>query len=842
MDQEKSEWEDYDSWPITENSFADKFFYKLNRNTFDKVSAQTLFESHFAEKLFKEDTLNIIVGSDSGLLIEYILSKPFTKGTRYIFIEPDMVLSILINNGLLESLDEQYVQCISLENWNEAIQKFKIKDYFYINAVQSINSFCAQDDFIQEYAEISWHITERLSQLHWSNSMELGSEAFISRQITNFADNLRPAKLLQNCFLNKTVILLAGGPSLDLALPWVIENRDKLVVFAVSRISRQLQLANLEPDFIFSVDPTELSFDVSKEMLDFGRKTIFVCSNHTVPSLLNQWTGLSLFLGSRLPWKSSLNVANLSSAGPTVTNTALNVAYEFGFKRIILAGVDLCFTRDGYTHAKGSNEYIAGPRFNLTSLQIETNNGLKAPSSCDFAQAILSLGLQASLLTGKGCEILNISADAAKVENIAFISLAEIELNSLDLDVFNFVKSKILDWDSENEFYKQALVELNRAVFQIKAIAKLAEQARNINDAMYNDAGRIENYKDKRRLDQIEKKFKRDHRQFSILVKKYGIRSFIKLNKPFTDEEWTASEAKELGNVFYDAYQEGTLNLLKLLEQSRLRVISRQEELKDAPDFMKIIQQAEKDRSFGRVRLWRKKFSLDGISEQTLMKWNEFEAQFQTLINDKNTRHLSQAKQHSSLDKLKQRANLLFKHKKVEELKDLLSGLDKYDQQTDTLAYRLLINGYLAELQNQIPAALSAYQNMVDAGDLLLEEALIGISRLSLLQEDIVSANLSLQCLSQINPQYLPLYADMLGLQGKVLQAIDIYNQYIAEFKNDTLAQIKLAMLYAENNVFEAADLMLDFILEKQPDLLSALRIKHKVDVMKNNHSLMYAK
>ncbi len=578
MTEETSLAEKNDLGPIAVNNFGEKFFFNINRNSFDKVSAQVLFESKFGDTLFNEDTLNIVVGTDCGLLPRFIHNKLLPRGTRYIFIEPEAVLQALKTHRMLDDLDEERIVCISMEDWAEAIRHFKIKDYFYINAVQSFNAICAQDDHIQEYAELSWHITEVLSQLHWVNTIELGSEAFISRQIINVADNIFPAKLLEKAFRNKTVVLLAGGPSLDNALPWLQRHRQKMVVFAVSRIARQLLQAGIEPDFVFSVDPTELSFDISKEMFDFGNKTTFVCSHHAVSSLVNQWCGPLLYLGSRLPWKSALNESNFNSPGPTVTNTALNVAHEFGFTRIILLGVDLCFTKEGFTHAKGSNEHLAGPRFNLTSLQVETNDGFMAPSSCDFVQAILNLGVQAKQLTAKGCQIINVSGSAAKIEGIEYLPLDEIKLEDELPDAAGVVEARIAESGHKAGFYRKTLEELKRAQFQVTAIATLTEKARRINAEMYSSQGMIENYKDKRQLDQIEKKLKREHREYSKLVKKFGIRKFIKLTKPFTDEDWTAEEAKQLGNVFYEAYQEGAAKLLRLLNAAIDRLAARQAE------------------------------------------------------------------------------------------------------------------------------------------------------------------------------------------------------------------------------------------------------------------------
>lgn len=832
MIDEKNFVDEQNLWPIRINAFAEKFFFNLNRHGFDKVSAHAVFDDKFSNVLFKEDALNIIVGTDSGLLPRYIQNKSLPKGTRYIFIEPDAVLQAMQANQMLDDLDERIV-CVGLKDWIEAAHRFKITDYFYIDAVRSFNAICAQDDYINEYAELSWHITEVLSQLHWQNSVELGMEAFIARQINNIADNKFPAKILEKSFQGKTAVLLAGGPSLDYILPWVKQHRDKIVVLAVSRISRQLLLAEIEPDFVFSVDPTELSFDISKEMLNFTDKTMFICSYHAVPTLLNQWLGLVFYLGSRLPWDSALNMANLSSAGPTVTNTALSVAHEFGFKRVILAGVDLCFTREGFTHAKGSDEQLAGPRFNLTSLQVETNGGFMAPTSCDFEQAIRSLGLQAKILTSAGCHIINIAAGAAKVENIDYMPLADIELEVNSVDVFSTVSVKMAKSHDDVLYYRKASEELKKAQFQIKAIARLAENARQINDEMYNSDGVIVSYKEKKRLDQIEKKFKREHRHYSKLIKRFGIRSFIKLAKPFTDEEWTAEEARQLGNVYYEAYLEGATKLLRLVDDAIERVTARQQENSDDPDFALMVERCRKDRSFGRVRLWRKNFSPTVISPEINAIFDEFEQRFVEIINDKNTRHFAQAKSYSNLVMVKQRAGLLFKHKKTEELRDLLAALDKHDAQDAAISYRHLVNGYLAELQNSPGAALDAYQQIVDGGDVLLEEALIRIAGISIDRDDIHSANLSLQCLSQLNPVYLPLYAEIRRLHGDITIAIDSYSSYIAQFPDDTLVQMKLATLYVECKVYDAADMMLDYILRQKPNLEVAVGLKRQLLAMR---------
>jgi hypothetical protein len=820
--------------PIKTNIFGEKYFYNLNRDSFGKISSQALFDAKFDNQLFQPNSLNIIIGTDSGLLPLYLQHKGLAKGTRYIFIEPAAVLEQLTSHSLLDGLDPA-IACVTPEDWGATAQTFKIQDYFYINAVQSFNALCAEDDNCNIYAELSWHIAEVLAQGHWTFNLSLGNESFFVRQLTNLADNLLPAKLLNNAFQGKTLVLLAGGPSLDETLPWVMQHRQQLVIFAVSRISRQLKNLGLEPDFIFSVDPTDLSFDISKEMLTFSNRPVFVYSYHTVSLLVSQWQGIGLYLGQRVPWKSLINQGNIDGAGPTVTNTALSVAHKFGFKRIILAGVDLCFTRDGYTHAIGSDEHIAGPRFNLTSLQTETNGGFMAPTSCDLVTAINTLRAQAQIITGTGCQIVNPSANAAKVDNIDYIPLSDITFDGSQVDVASIVAGKIAAAKRSEPNDIETINELKRAQFQINAIKQLAENAIETNKSMYSADGIIENYKDKRKIDKIEKKLNRDHRQFSKLVKRFGIRSFIKITQPFTDEDWSAEEAKEMGNAYYEAYRDGAAGMLNLIGDAIVRIQSRMEENKDSPDFELVCRQWRKDRSFGRARLWQQNHPNTQLPESIKGELNELNSLFESVLANKNTLHMAQAKHHASFPMLKKRARLLFKHQKIQELIDLQSGLQKHDDQTTAESYAYLLNGYLAELQDDLEAAQTAYYHIINTGDsLLLEEALLRIAAISINEADNNNAYLALQCLSQISPIYLTLYAEIVRLRGDMTGAVEAYERYITQFPEDTLAQMKLTTVYMENKAYSSAELMLDYILAKTPDAKAAIDLKKQLNHLKH--------
>ncbi|MCK5831390.1 MAG: DUF115 domain-containing protein [Methylococcales bacterium] len=822
------------------NIFNERYLYSINRDSFSKVSASAIFEAEFKTKIFDENTLYIILGTDSGLLPQYLQKQGIPAGTRYLFIELNEVLSQLHQYHLLDNLNSEIV-CTTHKNWENEAEKLKIEQYSYINSVTLKNAICAQQNSSEEYTELNWNVSESLQTIHWQHSVKLATESFVHRQLENIADAQLPAKILENAYQGQTVIILAGGPSLIEILPWVKENRQNLVIFSVSRISKQLLKADLTPDFIFSVDPQKVSFDVSHEMLSFNNQPILIHANHIFPQLLNQWQGISLYLGQRVPWKSTLNVENLNSAGPTVTNTALTTAFHFGFKQILLAGVDLCFAKNGITHAKGSAEQIAGPKYNTTSLQVETYNGEYRETGEDYYFALEALGQQAKHITNNNDKtIINLAPTAAKTSAITHLPAGSIKLVSLSKPALEIANSKIdstTNIDKAN-YLQKVITSLEKANHHINRIKTLSKKANHINASMYNNDGIIENYKDKKRLDKIEKILNTKHQFFSKLVKSFGVRQFLKITTPHDDEKnWSAEQAQELGKIYYDAYESGSKKLSSILNQAISSTKARQEELKDAPNFQLLFNTWETQHSYKRAEIWKNNHPDILISEEINQEFIKFSNKFiHYVLKAKADLKTILDEDRSNIHFFKHKAKLLFNSKRLVELKDLKEKFltDTLNKEKDDYLY--LISAYIAELERATESALNFYNKIIDTeSTILLEEALTRITSISIEQLDHQNAFLALECLTQISPVYLPYYAESARLLGNVLLAIDSYITYINFFPEDTIVQLKLASLYISNKMYEAAELMLDHILISSPNLDAVHTLKNLIKNQKEN-------
>jgi hypothetical protein len=819
---------------FVQNNFGDRYLYTVNRAAFEKLGASAAFEACFGKDLFQEDKLYVIIGTDSGLLIRFIIRKGIPAGSRYLFIELPAVLDTLKRAEIIGDLPPECA-CVTFDVWLRQAREFKINEYYYIANVALYRSLGAQDAYLPEYTELAWQIDEQVTQLRWEVINHLGQESFITCQLANLAENLLPASLLKDKFRGRTAVLLAGGPSLDERLSWVEAHRTKLAVLAVSRVSRRLQQVGIVPDLVFSVDPTELSFDVSKEILEFSEEVTLIHANHVTPLLLGQWRGAKFYLGTLLPWKSSLNPKSLPHPGPTVTNTALAVAHALGFTKIVLGGVDLCFSPEGYTHAKGSNEQLAGPRFDLTSLQVETNDGQLANTTHDFACAIHTLAHQLKTITAQGTEIINPSGRSAKIEGIVYRPIDEIALPRSDLDVQDVIAQTVrpITPGLRREHLRKTLNEVNNAIYRIEGIKQLASEALECNAKMYGEDGLIRDVAQKSRSDKIEKELNRKYKHFSRLTKIFGIRDFLKITRPFEREEMDAETAKALGNTYYEVYCDGADRLLKQLKRARERLEARQEEEKADPDLTVLFDRWQTDRQYRRARMWLAAHpsAAERLSPIQRSEFERFEHLYLETLQNTETRHLRRAKSHSDLAAARKRARILFSKRETQELGNLLAALAEHPNTIEAEPYRQLATGYLAQLNEDYETALNAYHEIIQGMESpLLEDALLQIALISLEIDHLDNAKSAFECLAQLSPTYLPQYAELLRISGYPMEAIGAYSDYLLKFQDDVYVQIKLAKLYCDLGSREAAKLMLDHIIAKNPTSESAATLAAIID------------
>lgn len=811
------------------NDFGDKYLYSANHNSLNKLGAAETHRSRFDTLCETKDTLFIVIGSDSGTLLTYLRSRTIASGSLFILIEPPDIFERIQQE--LQPPPDQTIMFISVEDFDATIDAINFKSYVFIDKVQLTKSTAADYAFIPDYYDLFFSIQSKTQQLVWSIQTSLGIQPFIKTQLANLSENSTSSIALKNFFASKTAVLLAGGPSLDEILPWVIDKRDALVIMAVSRVCRRLLDVSLQPDIIFSIDPHQVSFDVSKEMLNFCEQSIFINHVHASPLLLAQWSGRRMFLGNRFPWPSEMNPPTISSAGPTVSNTALATAVAMGFSQVILAGVDLCHSKQGYTHAKGSNEHQAGPQLGKAGTQVLTNGGWMAETTSDFATARDILSVQAKKAQQQNVQFINPAQGAAKVDHVRHAALDDIRLTSISPSPREELAKVAVPLTAEQ--YQNDLQgvanELIRAEGQLRHILKLGKEALRCNEGLFGRKGRKRDFKYKKQMDKIERKLNRNYGDFSRFVKQYGLRDFIKITRVDKSDNWEHDEIENTAATYYEAYTKNTKELLQLIKQSKQRIQARLEEEKLNPDFSLLCNQWQHDNQPGRLLVWLRHHNMEvsGLPAEIQPMAHQLHDQFEAIMDSTaETEHMKRSKEYADLgNSLRGKIQMYYQKKDLETLQNLSTTLSQHPE-AKAKKFLYLAQGYLHELQNSPDLALDTYQLLFDQEDeLFLEDALQRIASISLQNEDIENALLALETLARISPSYLVRYGDLLRLTGEHQKALAAYLDYLEKAPKDLSLMLKLGQYYRKLNITEGAKAMYLHVLQLDPQNSTAEKL-----------------
>jgi len=808
---------------IQQNKVGELFFHQVNHNTFSDIDSTSLYKASFHKLFFEENTLFIIVGTDSGLLVNYIHQNK-ARGSRYLFIEFPQVTHALKENNISLPNDKSLFYC-DAKNWQQCALDNDIALYGMSNKVQIVESLAASNAHYNAYVRLVTQTHQKLETLQSSFHANQSSRIFLTRQIYNIADNIIPASYLENTFLGKTCVILAGGPSLDHYLTWVKKNQANLLVIAVSRVCRRLQEVNLTPDIIVSIDPTELSFDVSKEALLF-KQALLLHSFHVVSSLIAQWQGKAAYLGPRFPWQ--LENANdlFCVHPPTVTNTAISAAADMGCSQIILLGVDLCLQKNGHTHAKGSNEFDAGPRINFVGDSIETNNGQLAETLSAFSLGANALTKQAQRLQQRGIVIFNPVAHAAKVEHIIYQSLETIKLTPLDCPASQTIQQRLpcFGIQTRHEDLTDALQAIHTASNQINEVKSYAQQALTYNQKLYKNVNNSIDFSYKQKMDEIEQILDTRYAHMARFVKLYGMDHFAQIMGGDTEKQLSIEELEQLGERYYQIYVTTCDKIQGALIIGQDRIKTRIEELQSEPNFEYLLTEWTTQKEPGRAKLWLDNhlgFEIDQLSPSLKKNLIGVLTQYHEQLTNKNTRHHAKIQSERSLLPIRDKARNLFKNKAIDGLQSIQDGLQHCDNEHAT-QFRLLISGYIHELKNNPTEALKNYQQI--NLNYLQEEALKRTLNLYFNSEQYEFAIDILKQLAEISPLYLPKLAELLRITGNVQAAIDHYTDYLQKFPNDLVNMLKLGKLYQTIGISEAAAWTYNYVLSHEPDNPTAIQ------------------
>jgi tetratricopeptide (TPR) repeat protein len=574
------------------------------------------------------------------------------------------------------------------------------------------------------------------------------------------------------------------------------------------------------------VDPQKISFEVSREMLLYAgapEMPLFVHSYHASPLLVGQWPGRSVYYGALLPWKSPLNADKLSYYGPTVSNSSVSLAMHMGCATIVLAGVDLCFSAEGQTHAAGSNENKAGPDLSQLTPQVETYGGRRADTNQGYAESLQVLGKQVHLAAEKGCRVYNCSLDAAKVPLVEYQLLDDLALTAGHDSTTKVIDRLVPESTAAARLthYRKVRKEIVRARAKLQEILNLSRQALQCTDGLFGRNGMQRDFRHKLRMDKIERRLDRGFQDLSIQVKQFGLKQFLTILKtPKKAEEWTDEQIETVTREYYEAYLAGTEQLIGIIDGTLERIAARMEEEKETPDLRLLFSQWRKDEQFGRLSAWQKRnpqlAKRMTPSERDAAERIEFE--FSRVMTEEATSQTDLIQRLHDVKHTRSKALILFRQKSIPDLEAMSHGLSGHPDQEKALPYLHFVEGLLAQLRDEPDKAAAHYEQLLtNPPHPLTEDALLQIAAISIAAKNVDSAILAVECLTSISVTYLPPYGELLKVAGRFEDAFNAYNRYVGLVPDDVGAMVRLGIFCREAGLTDAACELFNRALTKDP-------------------------
>jgi hypothetical protein len=814
--------------PVWRNAYGEVWLSGVNQSAFIQLPSETVFGRHFHEVVKAKDSLHVFIGTDSGLLVRHVLNHPRADGSRYLFIEPPEVWKEV--QPLIEDLKlPNWVAVRGPDDWPEQAQEMFIEQYMFVEKIKILRSMAAMDNHYPKYGELWQQVQHQYHQTIGAIGMgENTKQHFMRAGLINTSENRMSGMVLDGIYAGRTAVVLAGGPSLGETFSWVKKYRERLVVLAVSRISKRLLAEGIQPDFVISVDPFGGFFSLSREMYQFADQALFVHAFHVENQLMGQWAGQNVYIGPRFPWNSELNKATPVFPGITVAHQALGLAIFMRCNPIILGGLDHCFSREGLTHVAGSPEAKQGPFLEAPEMMVETNGGWMAETKIQFYIGIGALASLAKTAVAMDIQVVNPSLGAAKVEGVHHIPWEELTIPSSLEDgasigavwraalPFEDTQTRIADGEA-------VLAELDRVRKELLQAKKLCTEAIDCNDKFFGRKGKVRNYKYKLRMDEIEKTLDSSFSGAAELIRGWGTMQFLRTMRPASEEEWTDSEIEEAGRKYYEIYLQMATDMIRFLDKVRKRVRSRIDEDSPNPNVRALVQQWKEDDQPGRVHIFLKRQgkTVADFPERLAGLLQERIDAFQARLSAEDT-HAKIIQSRASIVHLRTKSLSLFVKKDIESLRHLRSGVFNTDHADKTVALYFL-DGMISELLGQVDEAIACYDK-IDHPLLSMDRHLRCV-HLLLEQRQLEACLTHLEALSVRAPQHLPLQASLLRIMRRYGESADLYEKYLGMVRSDPTTTFKLADLYETMGELDKARKLFSELVEKAPRN-DALRVR----------------
>ena len=777
-------------------------FFPLRLN---QVASSSLYSGYVGAKL-PENKLYVVLGTDSGLLVDY-LSKIATTGQRFVCVDfPEVIDYLKEHTSLL--LNDKF-EFYSFDEFDFEILYESHQDYVIRNAIILLKSYLLEEDQ-GVYKGLFKKMEEAFQRFRIDRVDNRDFKKVFNQQLVNICDLMYPMQDIKGELAgNIPGIILGGGPSLDDVIPWLKAHQKQIWIFAASRICKRLLKEGIDPDFIATLDPQPLIFDYSKEMFEFQDKSILLTGEHPYPGLIRQWRGLKTYTRRRFPWARN-SEENFISDGPTVTNALFGMASFLGVSQIYLAGVDFCFTLEGVCHESSSIESVTEVRDNPDTYAVNYR-GEQVGTNIQLYDARNLFEEQFANLSNLWPELrsYNLNSGAAVIKGIDFKPIDSVELGEYKFNVVERFKADLsYDVKSMSEYLSFIKAEINSHSKWFSLISREAKKGLQQTELLFKDpvkqAVRVKKIlKQKDKLEQIVGV------DYQTMVN-YAYTEFMQTLQPVESNlDMTYQEISNSFKGFFGGLNKGAENFLEQLDLIKVEIDFRTRELNPETPLPNLIEEWVSKNIPGRFYVWLEHLALEDY-QYYLNRYPQevklVESLYKKLVKDDsklqaffNERRLDPKEYVYSL---KNAINL----KQIDLVRQVIGQLTKLPKNKfeHVLGFA---QGALLEMQGQLDEALEKYLSIDKEKKWSDVQERVFPLAFSLQKHEVGLE--SLESLCQVDSRYIPVFADSLAVLGHIDGAIDTYKIYPL-LNEDTDSVINLIRLYVRQSRIEEANQLLE--------------------------------
>lgn len=803
------------------NEWGDRFIPELNRTSLAMQSASELYDAELDFDPCAENTLTIVIGSDSGLLFKYLKSKAVPEGSRIVLLEPSELFEAInqeCNDWLARQDSKQSSSRVSLidaQALNTEVFNNDDTAWFLAGKVELAQARCAVSDYLNIYYPLYRKTRQAKSDQHHAISNSYGIKRFIDQQMISCVDNQHPLYKDPEFGKGRVAVVLGGGPSLDKHLDWIIENRSRLFLLAVSRLCGKLSELDLKPDLVVSMDPSPLTYSAAKLGTQW-KDVPLVHSYHVAHMLPKQWLGPRFYLGYRYPWDAAQpNSADIvENSGPTVGHAATVVAAGLGFTTILLSGVDLCMSTDGDSHTQGTPEAELLKLPGNYDMQVSTYAGNQAGTSLDFYRSTRALESIGSRINEHGDVLFNLNIHATAISSIKHIDCQQVALpeSRPTFDSSGFTEPTLAQLGN----LRQQLSAFTRNFRQMSAVCAKAQRCI---DQIYGKPGKPGNPAYHKRLDALENRLTRISPTALAAIRYYMGPEYGKLRKPSGFSRMEEEDMEKWAREYYEITDDGSRYYQKALEKAQELISFREAELSEQPDIEYILQAWKEQETPGRIIMFLDRLLESATPDQQALLHKASDDFLQSLHAREEQHDATIVSNYGTVRKTMHSLRYLHNQNCVADLQSYSRKLQDLEWPYGTIAN--FIRGSVAELNNDPDEATLRYTSVIDdcAEQLgsgketldsigaLIEDSLTRLTQIYLERQDGEAASSTLGMLCEITPHYIPSYANLLNMLGNYESSVELLSIYLENFSNDWRAARQLAQIHEKAGNTEAQSL-----------------------------------